>query len=96
MGSQPPCAPRSKMVAARLDSGLVERMDRLVEEGIVSTRTELIARAVSAWTDAAECDRWATIVDASDTLEEGFSPSWDDDPVDWASLYRDVLDASQG
>ena len=82
------------MVAARLDATLVERMDRLVAEGFASTRTELIERAVLAWTEVAEADRWATVVDTSDTLDEGFPPSWEDESTDWASLYRDVLDAS--
>jgi hypothetical protein len=82
------------MVAARLDSDLVARMDRLVEQGVVATRTELIERAVSAWTEAAEADRWADVVDAGDTLDEGFTPTWDDDGTDWAELYGDVLDAS--
>jgi len=82
------------MVAARLDADLVARMDRLVRQGIVSTRTELIKRAVLAWTDAAEADRWADVVDNRDTLDEGFAPTWEDDSTDWAVLYRDVLDTS--
>ena len=83
----------STTVAARLDSALVARIDRLVADGVVATRAELIERAVLAWADAAEGDRWAAVTDHGDTIEEGFQPAWDDDPADWATLYADVLDA---
>lgn len=82
------------MVAARLDSGLVARMDRLVAGGRAATRTELIERAVVAWADAEEDAGWQDVVDDGPRDDEGFEPSWDDDPTDWAELYADVLERS--
>lgn len=93
MGTQSSSA-ASTTVAARLGPALVARIDRLVADGVVATRTELIERAVLAWTKAADDDRWAAVSDPSDTLVEGFQTAWEDDPTDWASLYADVLDTA--
>jgi hypothetical protein len=78
-------------VAARLDSALVARIDRFVAAGVVATRTELIERAVLAWADASDDERWAGVSDPCDTLADGFQPAWDDDHIDWATVYADVL-----
>lgn len=80
------------MVAARLDTALVARIDRLVAGGVAATRTELIERAVAAWADAAEDASWERVEAGEDDPGEGFEPIWDDDPVDWADLYADVLE----
>ena len=78
-------------VAARLEADLVARVDRLVAAGAAATRSDLIAQAVAAWTSAAEARQWSSVEAADDTLDDGFEPCWDDDPVDWSELYADLL-----
>lgn len=78
-------------VAARLEAELVARVDRLVAAGVAATRTDLIAQAVAAWTSAAEARQWSSVEAAEDSLDDGFEPCWDDDPVDWSGLYADLL-----
>ena len=85
---------RTSTVAARLEADLVARMDRLVAAGVAATRTDLIAQAVAAWASAAEARRWSSVEAADVSLEDGFEPSWDDDPVDWSELYADLLPSS--